>query len=196
MSIGLNFDGKQIATATMVLFAVIDILGSIPIIIGLRNKVGHIQSEKASIVAGLIMVAFLFLGEKILKLIGIDVNSFAVAGAFIIFFLAIEMILGISLYRDDEPESASIVPIAFPLIAGAGTLTSILSLRAEYHVENIIVAIVLNIIFVYLVLKSSRKIEKVLGKNGVNVIRKVFGVILMAIAVKLFATNINQLLGH
>ena len=196
MTIGLNFDGKQIATATMVLFAVIDILGSIPIIIGLRNKVGHIQSEKASIVAALIMVAFLFLGERILNLIGIDVNSFAVAGAFIIFFLAIEMILGISLYRDDEPESASIVPIAFPLIAGAGTLTSLLSLRAEYHVENIIVAIVLNIIFVYLVLKSSRKIEKVLGKNGVNVIRKVFGVILMAIAVKLFATNINQLLGH
>ena len=191
----LNFDIRQIATATMVLFAVIDILGSIPIIIGLRNKVGHIQSEKASVVAAIIMVAFLFVGEEILKLIGIDVNSFAVAGALIIFFLAIEMILGISLYRDDEPESASIVPIAFPLIAGAGTLTSLLSLRAEFHVENIIVAIGINIIFVYLVLKSSRKIEKVLGKNGVNVIRKVFGVILMAIAVKLFKTNINQLMG-
>lgn len=195
VSMNLNFDIRQIATATMVLFAVIDILGSIPIIIGLRNKVGHIQSEKASIVAAIIMVAFLFVGEEILKLIGIDVNSFAVAGALIIFFLAIEMILGISLYRDDEPESASIVPIAFPLIAGAGTLTSLLSLRAEFHVENIIVAIGFNIIFVYLVLKSSRKIEKVLGKNGVNVIRKVFGVILMAIAVKLFTTNINQLIG-
>jgi len=192
----LNFDVRQIATATMVLFAVIDILGSIPIIIGLRNKVGHIQSEKASIVAAIIMVAFLFVGEEILNLIGIDVNSFAVAGALIIFFLAIEMILGISLYRDDEPESASIVPIAFPLIAGAGTLTSLLSLRAEFHVENIIVAIAVNTIFVYLVLKSSKKIEKVLGKNGVNVIRKVFGVILMAIAVKLFTTNINQLIGH
>ena len=191
----LNFDIRQIATATMVLFAVIDILGSIPIIIGLRNKVGHIQSEKASVVAAIIMVAFLFVGEELLKLIGIDVNSFAVAGALIIFFLAIEMILGISLYRDDEPESASIVPIAFPLIAGAGTLTSLLSLRAEFHVENIIVAIGINIIFVYLVLKSSRKIEKVLGKNGVNVIRKVFGVILMAIAVKLFTTKINQLMG-
>ncbi|MEX0274758.1 MAG: MarC family protein, partial [Flavobacteriaceae bacterium] len=130
---------------------------------------------------------------EILKLIGIDVNSFAVAGAFILFFLAIEMILGIALYRDDEPESASIVPIAFPLIAGAGTLTSILSLKAEYRTENIIVAIIVNLIFVYFVLKSSKKIEKVLGKNGVNVIRKVFGVILMAIAVKLFATNINQL---
>ncbi|SDE96461.1 multiple antibiotic resistance protein [Pricia antarctica] len=188
-----HFNFREIATATMVLFAVIDILGSIPIIIGLRKKVGHIQSEKASIVSAVIMVAFLFVGEEILKLIGIDVYSFAVAGAFIIFFLAIEMILGISLYREEEAESASIVPIAFPLIAGAGTLTAILSLRAEYHVENIIVAIIANTIFVYLVLKSSKRIEKVLGKNGLSVIRKVFGVILLAIAVKLFATNINQL---
>ncbi|MGB3149270.1 MAG: MarC family protein, partial [Maribacter sp.] len=161
-----HFNFREIATASMVLFAVIDILGSIPIIIGLRNKVGHIQSEKASIVAACIMVAFLFLGEEILNLIGIDVNSFAVAGAFIIFFLAIEMILGISLYKDDEPESASIVPIAFPLIAGAGTLTSLLSLRAEYYVENIIVSIIVNIIFVYLVLKSSVKLERILGKIG------------------------------
>lgn len=193
MPFELNFNLREIATASMVLFAVIDILGSIPIIISLRNKVGHIQSEKASIVSAIIMIAFLFVGEKILKLIGIDVNSFAVAGAFIIFFLAIEMILGISLYRDDEPETASIVPIAFPLIAGAGTITTLLSLRAEYYVENIIVAIIVNVIFVYLVLKSSRKIEKVLGKNGLNVIRKVFGVILLAIAVKLFTSNINQL---
>nr|WP_298995789.1 MarC family protein [uncultured Allomuricauda sp.] len=190
----MNFDIKQIVTATMVLFAVIDILGSIPIIISLRKKVGHIQSEKASIVAACIMVAFLFVGESILNLIGIDVNSFAVAGAFVIFFLALEMILGITLYRDDEPESASIVPIAFPIIAGAGTMTSILSLRAEYAVENIVVAILLNIIFVYIVLKSSSKIERLLGKNGLNIIRKVFGVILLAISVKLFATNINLLL--
>ncbi|MDP5231377.1 MAG: MarC family protein [Cellulophaga sp.] len=188
-----HFDFKEIATASMVLFAVIDILGSIPIIIGLRNKVGHIHSEKASVVAAIIMVAFLFVGEEILKLIGIDVNSFAVAGAFVIFFLAIEMILGITLYRDDQPESASIVPIAFPLIAGAGTMTAILSLRAEYFVENIIIAILINIIFVYLVLKSSKKIERVLGKGGLSVIRKVFGVILLAISVKLFASNINQL---
>lgn len=192
----MNFNFKEIATAGMILFAVIDILGSIPIIISLRNKVGHIQSEKASIVAACIMVAFLFVGERILSLIGIDVNSFAVAGSFIIFFLAIEMILGITLYRDDEPETASIVPIAFPLIAGAGTMTSLLSLRAEYHVENIIVAIVLNVIFVYMVLKSSAKIERVLGKNGLSIIRKVFGVVLLAIAVKLFATNINQLFEH
>jgi len=189
----MQFDFKETITASMVLFAVIDILGSIPIIIGLRNKVGHIKSERASIVSGLIMIAFLFVGERILNLIGIDVNSFAVAGSLIIFFLAIEMILGISLYRDSEPESASIVPIAFPLVAGAGTLTSILSLRAEYHVENIIVAILLNTFFVYLVLKSSGRIAKFLGTGGVNIIRKVFGVILLAIAVKLFAANINQL---
>lgn len=188
-----NFDLRQIATSGMVLFAVIDILGSLPIIIGLRKKVGHIQSEKASIVAACLMVAFLFVGEELLKLIGIDVNSFAVAGAFIIFFLAIEMILGITLYKDDQPESASIVPIAFPLIAGAGTLTTLLAMRAEYDVENIIVAIIVNIIFVFIVLKSSAKIEKFLGKNGVNVIRKVFGVILLAISVKLFAANINEL---
>ncbi len=189
----MHFDFKEILTASMVLFAVIDIVGSIPIIISLRNKVGHIQSEKASIVAGVIMVAFLFIGEEILNLIGIDVNSFAVAGALVIFFLAIEMILGITLYKDDEPETASVVPIAFPLIAGAGTITTLLSLRSEFHVENIIVAIIVNIIFVYLVLKSSKRIERILGKNGLSVIRKVFGVILLAIAVKLFAANINEL---
>jgi multiple antibiotic resistance protein len=191
MDLQLNF--KEIATASMILFAIIDIVGSIPIIINLRNKVGHIQSGKASIVSACIMVAFLFVGEEILNLIGIDVNSFAVAGSFILFFLALEMILGITLYKDDEPESASIVPIAFPLIAGAGTMTALLSLRAEYHVENIIIAIMVNVIFVYMVLKSSRRIEKVLGKAGISIIRKVFGVILLAIAVKLFATNINQL---
>ena len=191
MDLNLNF--KEIATSGMVLFAVIDIIGSIPIIIGLRTKVGHIQSEKASIVAALIMIAFLFVGKEILNLIGIDVYSFAVAGSFIIFFLAIEMILGITLYKDDAPESASIVPIAFPLIAGAGTMTSLLSLRAEYEVENIIVAIIINIIFVYIVLKSSKRIERILGKNGISIIRKVFGVILLAIAVKLFTANINAL---
>jgi len=189
----MNFNFREIATASMILFAVIDIIGSIPIIIGLRKKVGHIHSERASIIAACIMVAFLFVGEEILNLIRIDVNSFAVAGAFIIFFLAIEMILGITLYKDDEPESASVVPIAFPLIAGAGTMTALLSLRAEFYVENIIVAIVINIIFVYIVLKSSVRIEKVIGKSGINVVRKVFGVILLAIAVKLFATNVNQL---
>lgn len=187
------FDFRQIFTAGMVLFAVIDIIGNIPIIIDLRKKVGHIQSEKASIVAGVIMVVFLFVGKEILNLIGIDVNSFAVAGSFILFFLALEMILGISLYKDDAPETASVVPLAFPLIAGAGTMTSLVSLQAEYEMVNIIVAIVINIIFVYLVLKSSARIERILGTQGINVIRKVFGVILLAIAVKLFAANIQNL---
>ncbi|MFL2575679.1 MAG: MarC family protein [Flavobacteriaceae bacterium] len=187
------FSPKEIVTCTMVLFAVIDIVGSIPIIIGLRQKVGHIQSEKASLVAGLIMIGFLFLGEQILSLIGIDVNSFAVAGALIIFFLALEMILGIQLYKDESSGTASIVPIAFPIIAGAGTLTSILSLRAEYDLANLIVAIIVNIIIVYVVLKSSKRIERVLGPSGIGVIRKIFGVVLMAIAVKLFAGNVQQL---
>lgn len=189
----MNFDIKQVFTASMILFAVIDIIGSIPIIVDLREKVGVIQSEKASIVAGVLMIVFLFVGEKILNLIGIDVNSFAVAGAFILFFLALEMILGVQLYKDDSPETASIVPLAFPLIAGAGTMTSLLSLRAEYETINIISAIVINIIFVYFVLKASSKIERILGKQGIGVIRKIFGVILLAIAVKLFAANIQNL---
>jgi multiple antibiotic resistance protein len=185
------FNIKEIATASMILFAVIDIIGSIPIILDLKQKVGHIQSEKASIVALIIMVVFLFVGESILGLIGIDVSSFAIAGAFILFFLALEMILGIRLYKDDAPETASIVPIAFPLIAGAGTMTALLSLRAEYAVQNIIVAIVVNMVLVYTVLKLSARIEKILGKGGIAVLRKVFGVILLAIAVKLFRTNIG-----
>ena len=181
---------NEILTATMVLFAVIDILGSIPIIIDLRKKVGHIQSEKASIVSVLIMIIFLFLGEEILKIVGIDVGSFAVAGSFILFFLAMEMILGISLFKDDETESASVVPLAFPLIAGAGSLTSILSLRAEFHTVSIFISILLNMLFVYAVLKSSQKIEGFIGKAGIGIIRKVFGIILLAISVKLFVTNI------
>lgn len=185
------FNFKEIATATMVLFAVIDIVGSVPIIIDLRQKTGHIQSEKASIVSLVIMILFLFVGESILNLIGIDVNSFAIAGSFIIFFLALEMILGIRLYKEDENsvKTASIVPIAFPLIAGAGTMTSLLSLRAEYEVQNIVIAIIVNVILVYGVLKSSAFIERILGKGGIAVLRKVFGVILLAIAVKLFKTN-------
>lgn len=189
----MSINWKEIATSGMILFAVIDIIGSIPVIIELRKKVGHIQSEKATVVAAIIMIAFMFLGEEILRFIGIDVNSFAVAGAFVLFFLSLEMILGITLYRDEAPETASIVPIAFPLIAGAGTMTSILSLRAEYQAINITIAILINSVFVYIVLKSSAKIERMFGKSGINIIRKVFGIILMAIAVKLFATNVKGL---
>jgi multiple antibiotic resistance protein len=187
----VNF--KEIVTAAMILFAVIDIIGSIPIIVSLRKKAGHIQSEKATLVAMFIMILFLFIGETILKLIGIDVNSFAVAGSFVLLFLALEMILGIQLYKDDAPETASVVPLAFPLIAGAGSLTTILSLKSEFHTINIVLAIIVNLIFVYIVLKFSEKIERMIGKAGISVIQKVFGVILLAIAVKLFASNIQGL---
>jgi len=189
----MELDFREIITVSMVLFAVIDIVGAIPVIVDLRNKHGHIESEKASLVAGFIMIIFLFIGEELLNLIGIDVNSFAVAGSFVLFFLALEMILGIRIYRDEEASSASIVPIAFPLIAGAGTMTTLLSLRAQFQTVNIIIAIVLNIILVYAVLKSSPKIEKILGKNGLSVVRKTFGVVLLAIAVKLFAANVKGL---
>ena len=187
---------KEIFTAFMVLFAVIDIIGSIPIIIDLRKKVGHIQSEKASIIAGIIMILFLFLGQSILKLIGIGVNSFAEAGAFILFFIALEMILGITLYKEEDNNSmtASVFPLAFPLIAGPGSLTTLLSLRAEFRIENIIIAVILNVIVIFIVLKTSKKIEKLIGVNGISIIRKVFGVILLAIAVKLFTSNIKVLL--
>lgn len=189
----MGFDIKEIVSASMILLSVIDIIGSIPIIVDLREKAGHIQSEKATVVAGILMILFLFVGERILSLIGIDVNSFAVAGALILFFLALEMILGIQLYKDDTPETAAVVPLAFPLIAGAGTMTTLLALRAEYHTINIIMAIILNIIFVYIVLKFSGKIERFLGKQGISVVRKIFGVTLLAISVKLFAANIQSL---
>ncbi len=191
----MSVDFKQIFTAFMVLFAVIDIIGNIPIIIDLRKKVGHIQSEKASIIAGGIMILFLFLGQSLLSVIGVDVNSFAVAGAFILFFIALEMILGITLYKDDGDGgiTATVFPLAFPLIAGPGSLTTLLSLRAEFEIQNIIIAVLLNVVFIYIVLKTSSKIERIIGPNGIKIIRKVFGVILLAIAIKLFAHNIKAL---
>ena len=192
----MSFDFKQILTTFMVLFAVIDIVGNIPIIIDLRKKAGHIQSGKASIIAGIIMIIFLFLGESILTLIGIDVHSFAVAGAFILFFIALEMILGITLYKQEEGTAmnASVFPLAFPLIAGPGSLTTLLSLKSEFHTENIIIAVVINVLVIFLVLKTSSRIERLIGQNGIDIIRKVFGVVLLAIAVKLFTSNIKFLL--
>ncbi|MEO8774028.1 MAG: MarC family protein [Gelidibacter sp.] len=191
----MKLDVKEIFTAFMILFAVIDIVGNIPIVIDLRKKFGHIESGKASIIAGLILITFLFLGQNILSLIGIDINSFAVAGAFILFFIALEMTLGITLYKTEESSSmtATVFPLAFPLIAGPGSLTTLLSLRVEYSVENIIVAVLLNVVVIFIVLKTSSRIERFLGPSGINVIRKVFGVILLAIAVKLFAHNIKTL---
>ena len=189
----MNIVFQEIFTVAMVLFAVIDIVGGVPVIVTLKQKHGKIESEKAAIAACIMLITFLFIGEDLLSVIGIDVYSFAVAGSFVLFFLALEMILGITLYRDEETNSASIVPIAFPLIAGAGTLTTLLSLKAQYQTVNILIAIILNIILVYIVLKSSSKIEKVLGKNGLGIIRKFFGVVLLAIAVKLFAGNVKAL---
>lgn len=189
----MQFDFKEILSATMILFAVIDITGSIPLIISLKQKVGHIESGKATIVSAVIMISFLFLGEQILNLLGVDINSFAVAGAFVLFFLALEMILGLSLFKDEEPTSASIVPLAFPLIAGAGVLTTLISIRAEYALENIVVAIVINSAVVYGILQSASFLEKKLGSGGIGILRKVFGIILLAIAIKLFSDNVKIL---
>jgi len=186
----LNFDPKEILSITMILFAVIDIVGSLPVLLDLQSRMGGIDSRKATVVSGAIMIVFLFLGQSILAVIGIDVSSFAIAGSFIIFVLAVEMILGVKFYKEDSVATASVVPIAFPLIAGTGTLTTLLSIRAEYpHTENIIVAILINLIFVYLVLRNTYRLEKLLGPGGINILRKVFGIILLAIAVKLFRTH-------
>jgi multiple antibiotic resistance protein len=186
------FSLKEIFSVSLILFSIIDIVGSVPVIIDLRKKAGHIQSGKATIVAGIIMIAFLFLGESILKLFGLDVQSFALAGAIIIFLIGMEMILGIQLFRSsvDDSGSHSIVPLAFPLIAGAGTMTTLVSLRSEYALYNILVGIVINLAFVFLVLKTSGWLERKLGVAGFNIIRKVFGIILLAIAVKIVKSNL------
>src|SRR6186997_581357 len=190
-SLEFMIDFKEIFSVTLILFSVIDILGSIPVVISILKREGRIQAEKATIISALLMMGFLYLGQSILNLFGLDVASFAVAGAIVIFIVAMEMILGITLIKDD-PEArgtSSIVPLAFPLIAGAGTLTTILSLRVVYTELNILVGILLNLIFVYLVLRSSEWLERVIGKSGFAVLRRVFGVILLAIAVKIFKTH-------
>ncbi len=184
-----QFSFSEILSVTMVLFAIIDILGSIPIIIELRKKAGHIQSEKAAIVASVLMITFLFAGKSLLSIIGVDVESFAIAGSFVIFALAMEMVLGLTIFKEEAPETVSIVPLAFPLIAGAGTMTTLLSLKTEYATQNIIIGILLNMLFVYFVLKNTTRLERLFGKTGLNILRKAFGIILLAIAIKLFRTN-------
>ena len=180
--------------ATMVLFAVIDIVGSIPIIIKLKEQSGDIHAGWATFVSFVIMVAFLILGDKILLLFGVEVEAFAVAGSIILFAMAFEMILGVRLFRDEvSGKTASIVPLAFPIIAGAGTMTSLISLRAEYQEINIILAICINAIIVFAVLKSTKVIERILGPGGIAILKKVFGIILLAIAIKLFSTNAQAL---
>lgn len=182
-------DFKEIVTLTMILFAVIDVIGSIPVLVDLRTKLGEIDARKASLASLVIMLAFLLAGKQMLELIGIDVHSFAVAGSFVLFFLALEMILGVRLYKDTIPATASIVPIAFPLIAGAGTLTTLISLKAQYKDINIVIAILINVLIVYVVLRNTHRLEKLLGPGGINIVRKVFGIIILAIAVKLFQNN-------
>ncbi|HCX24566.1 MAG: hypothetical protein CMB80_14025 [Flammeovirgaceae bacterium] len=184
------FNFKEILSVSLILFSVIDILGSVPIIIDLRKKAGHVQSEKATLASGLLMILFLFLGESILKLFGIDIGSFAIAGGLIMFFIGLEMVLGIHFFKADDTDlsSSSIVPLAFPLIAGAGTLTTLISLKAIYATPNILVGVVLNLLFVYAVLKTSGWLEKKIGAAGFNIFRKVFGIILLSIAIKIFKT--------
>jgi multiple antibiotic resistance protein len=188
-SMNTYFNSKEILSVSMILFAIIDILGAIPVVIQLRQKAGHIQSEKASLVSLSLMITFLFLGEGLLNIIGLDIQSFAIAGSLVIFIIAMEMVLGISFFKEEVPESVSIVPLAFPLIAGAGTMTTLLSLKSEYATQNIIVGIIVNMIFVYIVLKNTLRLEKLFGKAGLNVLRKAFGIILLAIAIKLFRSN-------
>lgn len=183
----LNFN--EILSVTMILFAIIDILGAIPVIIELRQRAGHIQSEKASIAVLVLMVVFLFTGNELLSIIGLDVSSFAIAGSLVIFIIAMEMVLGVKFFKEEMPETVSIVPLAFPLIAGAGTMTTLLSLKSQYQTQNILVGIVVNTLFVYLVLKNVGWLEKLFGKTGINILRKAFGVILLAIAIKLFRSN-------
>jgi multiple antibiotic resistance protein len=187
---------REIFSAFMVLFAIIDITGSIPIIIDIKNKTGEIEYAKATFVAFGIMLVFFFGGETILKLLGVDISSFAIAGSLVVFFIGLEMVMGIQFFKPDISIGSSIVPIAFPLIAGAGSITSLISIKAEYHSINILIALGLNMVIVYYVLKATKLFEKILGKVGIIILRKVFGIILIAIAIKLFTTNTGIVLGH
>ncbi len=189
----INF--KEILSVSLILFSVIDILGSIPIIIDLRKKTGSIHPEQATLVAAGIMIGFLYVGKSILNLLGVDVNSFAIAGAIIIFLIGLEMTLGHSIFKSEgagnsSSKAASVVPLAFPIIAGAGTMTTILSLKSQFEEINILIGILVNVLFIYLVLRSSEWIEKIIGQAGANVLRKVFGVILLAIAIKIIKTRL------
>ena len=190
------FNLNELIKSTMIIFAVIDILGAIPFILNIKQKAGDINAVKATLVALGIMLAFLVLGESVISFLGVDVSSFAVAGAIVMFFMSMEMILGVTLFQHDAKtrKTAAIVPVAFPLIAGAGSMTSIISLRAEFAQVNIALAIVINMAFVFMVLKMTGRIERFLGEGGIAVLQKVFGIILLSIAVKLFSSNVANLI--
>ncbi|HUM96489.1 MAG TPA: MarC family protein [Chitinophagaceae bacterium] len=196
----MKFDVQEFLTLTFTLFAVIDIVGSIPMLISIKQKMGGLNSWKVTLISGGLMVLFFFLGKPFLDLLGVDVKSFAVAGSIVIFILGLEMILGIEFFKPDKgTPSGTVVPIAFPLIAGSGTLTTIMSLKATFESANkneymILFAILINLVFIYLVLRSLNLIERVLGKAGLLAVRKFFGVILLAIAVKIFASNASGLI--
>ncbi len=191
----LKFDINQLLTVSFTLFAVIDIVGSIPLLHALKKKIGGLHEGKATLISGALMVLFLFGGEQFLRILGVDQRSFAVGGSIVIFILGLEMVLGIELFKSDPDEKASVVvPIAFPLIAGSGTLTTIMSLKANFDTSIILMGIVLNLIFIFIVLKTMDVVEKILGPAGMIAIRKFFGVILLAIAVKIFSTNLRGLL--
>lgn len=191
----LHFDFQETISAFMVLFAVIDILGAIPIIINLREKNKKVEAGKAAIISFVLLVAFMFVGKGLLALLNVDISSFAVAGALVLLVLAVEMIFGVEIFKDDGPcDSATIIPLVFPLIAGAASFTTLLSLRAEYNMLNIIIAVAMNMVVVYLVLRYVYYVERLFGKNGVYIMRKFFGIILLAIAVRLLTSNLSSLL--
>jgi multiple antibiotic resistance protein len=185
----MHFSFVEILAAFMVLFAIIDILGSIPIILDIKSKTGSIYPGKTTVVAFAIMLLFLFIGEPLLGLFGVDISSFAIAGSIILLLMGLEMVLGVQLFKHEAGGGGAIVPIAFPLIAGAGSITTLLSLRAEYETMNILVALSLNMIIVYLVLRLTSFFERILGPNGLHILRKFFGIILLAIAIRLFLSN-------
>lgn len=186
----MDFDFKALLTVTFTLFAVIDIVGSVPILISLKEKLGGIREMRATLISGVLMILFMFAGEGFLKILGLDVGSFAVGGSIVIFILGLEMVLGLEFFKSDKDvKSSTMVPIAFPLIAGSGTLTTIISLKANYSETTLLIAILVNLIIVFIVLKSLNLIAKLLGPAGLIAVRKFFGVILLAIAVKIFATN-------
>lgn len=191
-----DFNLKEIFKVTMVLFAVIDIIGSIPLILKVKERSGDIHPVRITTVSLIIMVLFLIGGEELLKLFGVNIESFAVAGSLILFAMAFEMILGVELFKEEPGntgKTASIVPLAFPIIAGAGSMTTLISLRAVYEMSNILVAVFINMIIVFIVLKLTRRIERLLGPGGIAIVKKVFGIILLAIAIKLFANNVTHL---
>ena len=190
-----NFNFQQILSAFIELFAVIDIIGAIPIIIDLKDKGKDVNALKATLISFLLLLGFFYAGDILLRLFHVDIESFAVAGAFVIFLLSLEMILDIEIFKNQGPiKEATLVPLVFPLLAGAGSFTTLLSLRAEYASVNIIVALILNMLWVYFVVRMTRKVERVLGKGGIYLIRKFFGIILLAISVKLFMSNITLLM--